>query len=56
LHVHHIDCDPYHNTSDNLVTWCILCHMTYHRVKEAKERASKRKTSPNDAPRTWTKP
>lgn len=30
LEVHHIDCDPKNNVSENLVTLCPLCHGTQH--------------------------
>jgi len=36
LHVHHIDHDPIHNDPNNLITWCISCHMIHHRGHEDK--------------------
>ncbi|MEK6935988.1 MAG: hypothetical protein AABW67_04305 [Nanoarchaeota archaeon] len=30
LHIHHLDCDPFNNKENNLVTLCIKCHHFLH--------------------------
>src|SRR3990167_4756853 len=39
LIIHHLDCNPYNNVIENLITLCRNCHMSFHR----KDRATKRK-------------
>ena len=36
LQIHHLDHDPLNNNPNNLITWCIFCHMRHHKTRPDK--------------------